>query len=52
MQMFHLPSMKLFSGKLVVLVQSGQEPGEIELSVTGAGLQGASVKLRTKNDEM
>src|SRR5690606_34202675 len=39
LELFHLPTMKLFSGKLVVLVQSGKEPGKIELKVSGEGLK-------------
>lgn len=39
LEMFHLPTMKLFSGKLVVLVQSIEHRGEILLSVTGKGLK-------------
>jgi len=45
LEMFHLPTMKLFSGKLVVLVQSGTESGEIELSVSGIGLKKAKLTL-------
>ncbi|MFI1772006.1 DUF4982 domain-containing protein [Thalassobellus citreus] len=47
LEMFHLPRMKLFSGKLVVLVQSSNEPGTIKLSVTGNGLKKASLKLKS-----
>ena len=39
LELFHLPTMKLFSGKLVVLVQSTEDAGNIELSVTGKGLK-------------
>ena len=35
-------------GKLVVLVQSKSEAGEIELSVTGKGLQTAKIKIKSK----
>lgn len=45
LEQFHLPTMKLFSGKLVVLVQSTTETGEIELSVTGKGLKSGKVAL-------
>jgi beta-galactosidase len=45
LEQFHLPTMKLFQGKLVVLVQSGTEPGNIELSVTGKGLKKGTVRL-------
>ena len=45
LEMFHKPTMKLFSGKLVVLVQSGIETGDIELTVQGKGLKSEKLKL-------
>ncbi|WP_339917795.1 DUF4982 domain-containing protein [Yeosuana marina] len=48
LELFHLPTMKLFSGKLVVLVQSTKEVGEMELIVSGKGLKPASIKFKTK----
>ena len=45
---FHLPTMKLFSGKLVVLVQSGRQPGAMQLTVEGAGLKTAVLQLASK----
>jgi len=36
---FHKPTMKAFGGKLVVVVQTTGEPGNIELTVTGDGLK-------------
>ncbi|MEO6733584.1 MAG: DUF4982 domain-containing protein [Ferruginibacter sp.] len=47
LEQFHLPTMKLFSGKLVVLVQSGNEAGAIELSVTGSGLKPGKIGLKS-----
>nr|WP_294900942.1 DUF4982 domain-containing protein [uncultured Pedobacter sp.] len=44
---FQAPTMKLFSGKLVVLVQSGTKAGEIKLSVTGKGLETGEVGLKS-----
>ena len=49
LEQFHLPTMKLFSGKLVVLVQSTNETGNIELSVTGKGLKKGILKLNSTN---
>lgn len=46
LELFHKPTMKLFSGKLVVVVQSTKETGDIELTVTGDGLKEAKVKLK------
>jgi len=48
LEQFHLPTMKLFSGKLVVLVQSTTEAGAIELSVTGKGLKSGKIALTSK----
>ena len=45
LEMFHKPTMKLFSGKLVVIVQSKDMDGEIELRVKGKGLKTAKLKL-------
>ena len=49
LELFHLPKMRLFSGKLVILVASSSEAGEIELSVEGEGLKGASIQLTSTN---
>ena len=45
LELFHMPTMKLFSGKLVVLVQATNEAGNIELSVSGNGLKSEKLKL-------
>jgi beta-galactosidase len=47
LELFHLPTMKLFSGKLVVLVQSLKEAGDIKLSVTGKGLKTSNLILNS-----
>jgi beta-galactosidase len=47
LELFHLPTMKLFSGKLVVLVQSTNQSGNIELSVTGNGLKRGKLNLNS-----
>ena len=49
LEQFHLPTMKLFSGKLVVLVQATNKAGSIELSVSGKGLKSGTVKLESIN---
>jgi beta-galactosidase len=49
LEMFHLPTMKTFSGKLVVLVQSKQQAGEIQLEVSGKGLKKNTLKLFAVN---
>ena len=47
LELFHLPTMKLFSGKLVVLVKSTEKPGDIKLKVTGKGLKSAEISLKS-----
>ncbi|MAW95691.1 MULTISPECIES: glycoside hydrolase family 2 TIM barrel-domain containing protein [unclassified Leeuwenhoekiella] len=47
LEIFHEPTMKLFSGKLVVLVQSSEEQGSIQLTVSGKGLKSQFLKLNT-----
>ena len=49
LEQFHLPTMKLFSGKLVVLVQATHEAGNIELSVIGDDLISGTLKLKSQN---
>jgi beta-galactosidase len=39
LELFHVPTMKLFSGKLVVLIQSTEKAGKIKVTVSGKGLQ-------------
>ncbi len=49
LELFHLPTMKLFSGQLVVLVQSTNESGNIELTVTGEDLESGKVALNSRD---
>lgn len=44
---FQSNTMKAFSGKLVVLVQSSKQAGEIELTVKGKGIQSNSLVLHS-----
>ncbi|MCF7956517.1 MAG: DUF4982 domain-containing protein [Phycisphaerae bacterium] len=48
LEMFHLPTMKAFSGKLVVLVQSLDKGGNIELEVKSKGLETAKINIAAK----
>ncbi|MCA1760732.1 MAG: hypothetical protein LC658_13270, partial [Bacteroidales bacterium] len=48
LEMFHLPTMKVFSGKLVVTVQSLEEAREIELKVKGKGLKAETITIQSK----
>ena len=45
LELFHLPTMKLFSGKLVVLVKTTKEAGRIVLKVTGKDLKTGKLEL-------
>ena len=45
LEMFHKDTMKLFSGKLVVLVKSKTTAGDIKLEVNGAGLKSGKLNL-------
>src|SRR5690606_3986123 len=48
LEVFHKPTMKAFSGKLVVLVQSGTEPGNVKLTVMGKGLKEGKLDLQVR----
>ncbi len=48
LEMFHLPRMKAFSGKLVVLVQPSEKPGYIQLEVSGKGLKKGVISIASK----
>lgn len=48
LEQFHLPTMKLFNGKLVVLVQSAASAGDIKLSVTGKGLRSSEISIKSR----
>ena len=45
---FHHPQMHLFSGQLTVLVQSGTEPGEITVEISGNGVRKATLRIDSK----
>ena len=47
LELFHLPTMKLFSGKLVIIVQSAKKSGKIQLKVTGKGLKSGKVDIES-----
>lgn len=48
LEIFYLPTMKAFSGKLVVLVQSSEKAGAIDVEVSGNGLKKAGISLTGK----
>nr|WP_320054798.1 DUF4982 domain-containing protein [uncultured Acetobacteroides sp.] len=45
LEVFHKPTMKAFNGKLVVLVQSSTQAGNIELTVSGDDLKGEKLAI-------
>lgn len=47
LEMFHLPTMKAFSGKLVVTVQSLKEAGDITLQVESKGIKSGQLVVKT-----
>lgn len=51
LELFHLPTMKLFNGKLVVLVQSSTTAGTINLSVQGETLKETNVQIKSTKQE-
>lgn len=48
LEIFHQDKMRLFSGKLVVLVKAVKTPGAIQLEVTGKGLQKGKINLKSE----
>ncbi len=48
LELFHRPTMKLFSGQLTALVQSGTEQGTVTVEVTAKGLKKATLQLEVK----
>lgn len=47
LELFHKDTMKLFSGKLIVLVQSSKTAGKIKLEVNGTGLKSSTLSLES-----
>ncbi len=48
LEMFHLPTMKTFSGKLVVIIQSSENKGDITLEVSGKGIKKADLTIQAR----
>ena len=48
LEIFHLPHMKVFKGMLVATVESGKEPGKINLTVKSKGLQSTSIIIEAR----
>lgn len=45
LRLFHLPEMDLFSGAATAIVQAGEKPGTVTLTVTAEGLQPATITI-------
>ena len=48
LEIFHKPEMRLFSGKLVVMVQAERVDGEIILEAESSGLKSAAIRLKAE----
>lgn len=48
LDLFHLPEMHLFSGKLTAIVQSNETPGTVTLTATAEGLESASITIKVR----
>jgi len=50
LELFHLPTMKAFSGQLVVTVEASDKPGKFHLEVSGEGLEPAGLSIDVIQD--
>ena len=48
LELFHVPTMRMFSGKLVVTVQATDETGKALLTVRGKGLKPANIMIEIR----
>ena len=48
LDLFHLPHMHLFNGKLVAIVESSRQPGILTFEAKAKGLRKASIDIRTR----
>ncbi|MBF9142527.1 beta-galactosidase GalB [Hymenobacter properus] len=46
LELFHQPQMHAFHGQLVAIVQASDKAGDVQLKVTGAGLQAGTLQLK------
>jgi beta-galactosidase len=47
LELFHQPQMHAFHGQLVAIVQAGTKAGDVQVRVSGAGLQAGTLQLKT-----
>ena len=48
LDLFHLPRMHAFSGMLTVIIQSGEESGEIELQASAKGVRAGKITIKVE----
>ncbi len=48
LDLFHLPQMHLFSGKLVAIVEAGELPGNITLQASMRGVRNGTIDIKTE----
>ena len=48
LDLFHLPQMHFFSGKLTAIVQATQTPGDVTLTASAPGLESGSITIKVK----
>lgn len=48
LRLFHLPEMDLFSGAATAIIQAGEKPGTVTLTVTAEGLKPANISIPVK----
>lgn len=51
LESFNFPQMKLFNGKLVIIINAGNIPGETTVKVFGKGLKSKELKLKTIKED-
>lgn len=48
LDLFHMPEMHMFSGRLVAIVEAGEIPGNIELQATMKGVRSGTIDIKTE----
>ena len=48
LDLFHLPEMHLFNGKLTALVQASEQGGRVKLTASAPGVQSGSITIKSK----
>lgn len=48
LDLFHLPQMHLFSGKLTAIVQADEEPGSVTLTASAEGVESGKITIKSR----